>query len=299
MSKHLFIGVDGGASKCVVRLEDEQGQLIGRETSGPATIRFSINQAWASIHAALNKILNSHGISLNDSHYKFHAGMGLAGCEIKEAYSAFLNQQHAFETLVVASDAKTACLGAHGGKDGAIIIVGTGLIGYQLEAGNVTRVGGFGFPHDDKGGGAWLGLKAIGLALQWYDKRVQSSGLAEAVYDYFHQDIDHLVTWANNASSTEFATLAALVIHQSKKGDTSAINLLKVSAKTVLHIGNTLCKAQQAVAPLPVALIGGIAPFLEPYLDVALRTRLRPSQLTPDQGAILLVKDKVFEDKYE
>lgn len=298
MIQRFFIGVDGGATKCIVRVEDEAGCLLGQEMSGPANIRLSVDQAWQSIHSALNKVLQSHSIPFDDNKYQFHVGMGLAGCEITDAYHAFLNHPHVFSTLVVSADSHTACLGAHGGRDGAIIIAGTGTVGFQIEQGKTAKVGGWGFPQDDAGGGAWIGLEAIKVTLQCLDGRHPPSKLAEVLYAYFGCNHDRLVHWANLANSTAFAELAPLVIEQVEAGEESAINIMKQSAKAIDCIGAALyaCQSEQS-QPLPCALVGGIAPFLAPHLGKELRSRLCPCQLPPDAGAILLVRNHLIHRK--
>jgi len=164
MAKDIFIGVDGGGTKCKVRIEDAEGNLLGQARGGPAQIRISVDQAWQSILAAINEALKSTGISLVDKNYRFHAGFALAGTEVKEAVDDFLSRPHPFTNISLKSDAYAACLGAHGGKDGAIINIGTGVIGMRISGDEVIQVGGWGFPHGDEGGGAWLGLEAVRLA---------------------------------------------------------------------------------------------------------------------------------------
>ena len=43
MHKHLFIGVDGGASCCRARVRDMQGNLLGEGYGGPANIHFDLD----------------------------------------------------------------------------------------------------------------------------------------------------------------------------------------------------------------------------------------------------------------
>lgn len=294
MTKSIFIGVDGGASKCTVRVEDERGQLLGRETSGPANIRLSVSQAWHSIYQALEKILSPLDIQFDNQAYQFHAGMGLAGCEVTDAYQAFMRQPTVFETLVVSSDAHAACLGAHGGTDGTVIIIGTGTVGYQIESAHVVKVGGWGFPYDDEGGGAWLGLQAVKVTLQWLDKRLPASGLAAAVYAYFGENQSQLVNWAGLANSTAFAELAPIVIQQYQAGDPAAIQLLQQAAQFIDAMSVALEKAQRTPEILPCSLVGGLSAFLLPFLDAKLFNRLHPCQLPPDAGAILLARRGVL-----
>ena len=293
LQKTFFVGVDGGATKCVVRVEDELGQLIGKETSGPANVRISVEEAWHSINQALKKILNPLGIIINKTDTQFHVGMGLAGCEIKEAYHSFIQQRHSFTKLIVTSDSHTACLGAHAGNEGAIIIIGTGVVGFQLEKGVCTKVGGWGFPTDDCGGGAWLGLKAIQHTLHWYDGRKKLCALVKNIYQHFSNDIDQLVFWSNHATSKAFAELAPLIINASEQGDQCAIDLMQEAALTIDEISDALiAKQMQKNNLLKCSLVGGITSFIQPYLNKKLLERLTPCVLSPDAGAILLVKQE-------
>jgi len=293
MKQSFFVGVDGGATKCIVRLEDETGKLLGREISGPANIRISVMQAYESIHSALTNILLTLHIDRDDPNYAWHAGMGLAGCELTSAYQAFLRQAQSFTTLAVTSDAHTACLGAHAGHDGAIIIIGTGVVGFQLEEGQTAKVGGWGFPQDDEGGGAWLGLQAVKVTLQMLDGRGKPCELADLVYEHFGKDMQHFTAWTNRANSTAFAELAPFVIQSAQAGDSVAIAIMQEAARAINRVSEALYASQiNKNYRLPCSLVGGIAPYLEPYLSSALRARLVPCKLTPDAGAVLLVRDR-------
>lgn len=304
MRQHFYIGVDGGATKSIVRIEDDKGKLLGRITGGPANISLSVDKAWQSINDALSSLLQSLSLSLQDGN-SYHVGMGLAGCEVVTAYQSFINHTHSFTTLVVTSDSHIACLGAHNGKDGAIIIAGTGVVGFQIQKGQTAHVSGWGFPHDDEGGGAWLGLNAIGITLRFLDKRQPVSGLAKAIYSHFNEDMNELVSWANQANSTQFATLAPLVLKQAELQDESAISLLKQAALALDEVGLALfhhqienSKASAVPAEiLPCALVGSIAPFLKPYLSSALKNRLVSCEKSPEEGAIILLKDYLNESE--
>lgn len=290
MKQPIFIGVDGGGTKCLVRVEDKEGHLLGTGTSGAANIRISVPQTWAAIEAALLGILQPLGMRLEDPNYQFHAGMGLAGCEVSTAYQAFMGYPHSFASLTVVSDAETACLGAHDGVDGAIIIAGTGVVGFQLDKQQVTKIGGWGFPHDDLGGGAWLGLEATKTTLQALDGRLPASLLTDTICNHFAGDQAALVDWANQSNSTGFATLAPLVVTAATKGDIHAIHLLRQAASYLDRISDALLGAQQTTTPLPCVLMGGVSSFLLPYVGEKLRSRLTICQATPDVGAIILAR---------
>ena len=297
MTQDIFIGIDGGGSKSKVRVEDRDGNLLGQAINGPANICLSIEGAWRSIHAALEEVLQPKGISLADKNYHFHAGLGLAGCEVVEAVQAFRQHSHPFTTLELSTDAHIACVGAHSGAEGAIIIAGTGVIGYQVEAGKGVRVSGWGFPHDDEGGGAWLGLEATRLTFQWLDQRTEKSPLVEDIFAYFNQDQEKFVTWANSANSSEFARLAPLVINHAQQQEVAAVRLMKKAAHAIDKVGHALTKMRTQEHPLPCCLLGGIAPFIEPWLSEELRATFVARQGDASAGAILIIRERVAKDK--
>jgi len=88
-----------------------------------------------------------------------------------------MQRPHPFRSVAYVHDATIACIGAHGARDGGIVIVGTGSVGFAVVAGREIRVGGYGFPISDEGSGADLGLHAIRLALRAYDERSSLRGL--------------------------------------------------------------------------------------------------------------------------
>ena len=133
MTKHIYIGVDGGGTKSKLIMRDSAGHFLGAGRSGAANIRLSVDVALRSIEEALAEALEAAKINRDDKEYHFHIGLGLAGTEVPEACTEFLARLPDFDTVRLESDAYAACLGAHAGEDGAILIVGTGVIGYKVK----------------------------------------------------------------------------------------------------------------------------------------------------------------------
>jgi glucosamine kinase len=290
----FFVGIDGGGSKCKVRVENSVGQLVGQAITGPANICLSVSAAWHAIYEGLDGIFKPLGMSWGQ--HNLHVCLGLAGLEIPEAKKTFLEYPHAFKYLHLTSDAHIACVGAHHGDDGAIIIIGTGVVGYQIQPNQSNQVSGWGFPHDDEGGGAWLGLEAIKLTFQWLDHRIEKSPLVEDIFAYFNHDRERLITWANEATSTDYAKLAPIIINHAQQEEVAALRLLKKAAHAIERVGHGLLKMQKdSENPLPCCLIGGVAPFIEPLLDEKFRARLVVRKDEPATGAILLMRKSRVE----
>src|SRR5690606_38225213 len=98
---------------------------------------------------------------------------------------------------------------------GAVVIVGTGSVGYRIEAAGRSRlVGGWGFPVGDEGSGAWIGRLAVAQAVQVIDTRYRGrvSDLHRAVMAFCGGTREEMLGWLLGAASTRYAEVAPLVI---------------------------------------------------------------------------------------
>ncbi len=159
-TRALYLGVDGGGSRCRARIEDEYGAVLGEGGSGPATTRLGIDKAWHSVMSACAIAAEQAGLKPEDFAL-MHAGIGLAGLGRAGAEAILKEIVHPFASVRFISDGLAACLGAHGGADGAVVVAGTGSVGVGLIGGRELRFGGYGFPISDEGSGADIGLQAI------------------------------------------------------------------------------------------------------------------------------------------
>lgn len=294
MIKNIFIGVDGGGTKSKLVMRDEAGNFLGSGRSGAANIRLSVDTALNSIEEAFAQALTEAKINRHDKDYHFHIGLGLAGTEVPEACTEFLARLSYFDTVRMESDAYAACLGAHEGEDGAILIVGTGVIGYKVKNGQHKRVSGWGFPYDDVGGGAWFGMHAIRYTLEWCDGRREHSPFLEAVYQSFHNSVTTIVSWADKASATEYATLAPIVTQYLAQGDRWAVELAERGGQSLCRVVEALIEGDET---FPLCLFGGLASFMEPYLKANLKLNIVSRKQDATEGALLMVK-KMAQGKW-
>src|SRR5215469_550115 len=109
-----------------------------------------------------------------------------------------------FASVAVETDAHTACLGAFGGRDGAILILGTGSVGYALIGGRPQSVGGWGFEISDDGSGAQTGCEAVRAAVRAHDGLGPASDFTHAVMARFGGHPRDVVAWVNNARPAEY-----------------------------------------------------------------------------------------------
>jgi glucosamine kinase len=282
----LFIGVDGGGTKTKAIIENTQGELLGMGSAGPGNIRTSVTQSWDSVRTAINQAAVKAEIDLND--YRVHVGLGMAGSEFSPALHDFLATSHAYQTLLLKSDAHIACLGAHAGQDGAIIIIGTGVIGYQILQGQIYCTGGYGFPHADEGGGAWLGMELLRYTFKAIDKRAPWTPVLEHTFVHFGQNKQKLIDYANAAKPSDYAKLAPFIF-KFKEEDLLAKNLLLKAAQEAEAIFTGL-QAQSGQENFPLCLLGGIAPELTEFMHAPLQKNLVTRKFAASEGAIIMIK---------
>lgn len=282
---HFYLGVDGGGTGCRARIVDEAGNVLGQGLSGPATTRLGIDVAWASIARAFGAAVEEAGFGTAELARTF-AGIGLAGIGRKGALEALKALEHPFAAIDFTSDGMGACLGAHSGRDGAIVIAGTGSIGLGFVDGRDIRVGGYGFPISDEGSGADLGLKAVQLALRAHDGRQDRSALLTEVMQRFHDDPMEAVAWMDRATATDYAALAPTVMRHADQGDAAGRRIVQAAAEQIDTIVRTLFDKG---APR-VTLLGGLASPLEPWLAPDVRRRLKPADGDAVSGAIILAR---------
>jgi glucosamine kinase len=284
-SNALFAGVDGGGTGCRARIEDAGGRVLGTGIAGPAALRLGIERAAAEVEKACRAALADAGLDV-DALGALHVAAGLAGLGRKGLSEALAVRPHAFRSVVYAHDAATACLGAHGAREGGIVIVGTGSIGFAVVGGREVRVGGYGFPISDEGSGADLGLHAIRLALRAHDQRTVATRLTRDVMLRFHDDPFEAIAWMDRATATDYATFAPLVMRHADAGDSVARRIVRDAAEQIDELVRRLGECGAA----RVALLGGLASPMQPWLAPDVQRRLVPVEGDAVDGALHLAR---------
>jgi glucosamine kinase len=281
----LFVGVDGGGTGCRARIEDAKGNLLGGGIAGPAALRIGVDRALTEVEKACSAAAEDAGLKA-DVLSSMHAAVGLAGVGRKGALEELVLRPHPFRSVIYAHDATIACIGAHGARDGGIVIIGTGSVGFAVVDGREARIGGYGFPISDEGSGADLGLHAIRMALRAYDERAVGTSLTRDVMLRFHNDPFEAVAWMDHANATDYATFAPLVMRHADSGDPVARGIIREAAEQIDELVRRLCEFG---APR-VALLGGLATSMQPWLAPDVQRRLVPVEGDAVDGALHLAR---------
>lgn len=281
----IFVGIDGGGTGCRARIEDATGRVLGTGIAGPAALRIGVEKALSEVQAACRAALEDAGLG-EDALRSAHAAVGLAGVGRQGALESLVQQPHPFKSVVYTHDATIACIGAHGGRDGGIVIVGTGSVGFAVAGEREIRVGGYGFPISDEGSGADLGLHAIRLALRAYDERVVGTNLTNDVMMRFHNDPFEAVAWMDNATATDYASFAPMVMRHADDGDSIARRIVRDAAEQI----DELVRRLSEFGTTRIALLGGLASSIDPWLAPDVQRRLVAPEGDAVDGALHLAR---------
>ncbi len=160
-----YLGIDGGGSKTVFLLVDENDQEICRVQTGPSN--------WNSVGRDAAASAIREGVARLTGPVPEAVCGGFAGAGRKEGVEFFrsvLEPLFPHSRVRIESDAVAAYVGALGLRPGVLLIAGTGSIAIgRTPDGKMVRAGGWGPQFGDEGSGYWMGREAIQIALQFSD----------------------------------------------------------------------------------------------------------------------------------
>jgi len=282
-----LIGVDGGGTGTRVRLArfSPGGAIeLAQGASGPSGLGLGIARAWAAVQDAVTQAFAAAGIE-RPSLGRMAIGLGLAGVHNRQWAQEFVDADPGYAALRLETDAFSTLLGAHGGRPGAIVAIGTGSVGEVLQPDGTRReVGGWGFPAGDEASGGWIGLAAINHIEQVLDGRRPGGAFADAVVDACGGNRAAIQVWLGQATQTTYATLAPLVLQHA---DDPAARAILVQA------GEEAAAIARALDPdgrLPLALCGGLGSALRDWLPPALAARARAPEGDSARGALRMIE---------
>lgn len=277
-----YVGIDGGGTSCRARIRDEQGNFIGEAKSGSANIMLGAEIAMESILDSITQAAQQGGLS-EKQFAQMHVGLALAGAEHKSSWQKFMALSHPFASIVLNTDAYGACVGAHNGDDGAIMIAGTGSCGIYLQGSEQHVVGGREFPISDQGGGAVMGLRLIQQVLLAEDGIGEKTPLAEHVMAHFDNDVDQIVAWSKTALPRDYGQFSPAIFKHAEQGDCLAITMLKQTAADV----EMFLVALNRKGATRICLMGSIAERIKAWLSPPVQSWVVTPQFDAIEGALM------------
>ncbi len=280
----LYLGVDGGATRCRARLRDAQGKALAEGSGAAANIYVDFAAAVAVMGQVVDEVLGKAGFDRADQ-ARIAIGFGLAGFSDPSDEARVVEAFPGYRLARAANDATTACIGAHAGADGGLVNAGTGSVAIARVAGRETIIGGRGFALGDDGSAAHIGLDALRAAMRSHDGLGPATALTGEILGEFLGDPVAMINWARKAKPGDFGAFAPRVFRRAAECDPIALEIAAEAARAV----EVVTRRVVALGAERVALVGGAGEALRPYLDPEIGALLSAPLRDAADGAILFV----------
>lgn len=285
-----IVAIDAGGSNTRFELFNLSGKSLFSIILGSCHIaQYSKEYSISLLQKGVKTVNNSNN---------FIISAGLAGYgspKNKKLWDDIFQSAFPSTPYYLTNDAKTALIGAHSGRDGLLLICGTGSIALKQQNKQFSRTGGWGYHFGDEGSGYWIGRNILQVFSQQADNRLAKTQLYEQIMHELnltnHYDI--LQISGDLLSRDNIAKLTPLAIELAEDGDIFAINIIDEAVKQLNQMVQALDAAPNK---LPIVLHGGIwknqyfKHRFESLLDPEIKI-IEPAN-SASYGAFLLAKEK-------
>lgn len=279
----LLLGIDGGGTHCRGRLTDHAGHVLAEATGGPANVWSQYDAAINAIESVIDTLFQQAGLAA-DARDRTLLVAGLAGANVASVHSRLQSWQPRCQARYLFTDVEIACAGAHDGAPGAVLIVGTGSQGAAWDGAQFTLLGGWGFALSDAGSGAILGRRARRLALLAHEAIVPASALTERIMALHQHSPEQMLLWSQQATPAEWGSVVPEVFTAAQQGDPHGIALVQQAAADIVQMVQPLLARSHG----KLALMGGLAVPIQPWLPTEIAAQLVPPQGDALSGALRL-----------
>lgn len=302
----ILIGIDGGGTKTHCVVSDFNLQKQFECFGGPSNfLVFGLENVCENLFQLINQCKENLAIEFKDIDI-IVLGTAGAGREsdaknLEDSFRKFLQEKEIESPLFkVVSDARIALEGAFSGKEGSILIAGTGSIMFGKDInGFIHRVGGFGRLIGDEGSGFILGEKGLRAVAKEFDGRGEKTLITEYLKEKYNIDSQEILINQVYKNNFDIPSVAPLVIDCANKGDKIALEIITEEIKElILHI--TSMKRKLKVSPLNVSLVGSLitnenlySRKLKEEIQKMVDVKIKEADYTPAMGAILLAKNLI------
>lgn len=254
------LGIDGGGSKTVCVLMDEQGQVFGRGEAGGSNYQsVGIEVAAQSIKAAISAAVETVVDTVGDITIKAIC-LGLAGVgrpgdfkivkdiveDLQQDNNFYINWSLKENNIIICNDALIALVGGIGDDVGVVAAAGTGSIVFGRNYQGLTkRVGGWGYILGDEGGAYKIAVAGLQAAMRYYDGRDRETCLTRDFQEFFAlENIEYLVDIVYRGGGVkEIAALAPIVDNAAANGDDVANDIVDGAVGDLLLATSTVINA--------------------------------------------------------
>lgn len=233
----FYVGIDGGGTKTAFLCYSEKNKKIS-EFSLPSCHVLQVNkeEAIQILKSGIERICTEAQLQTSD---KVYICAGLAGYgrnqDIRKKIEKICEQCFAPHTFVIKNDAEIALEGALDGKDGILLIAGTGSIALAKKNNNYYRCGGWGYQIGDEGSAYWIAKKLLQAYSMQSDGRMPKTSLLpylkEACAMRDEYDMIAYVSDSLEGKRDKIAKLAIYAYDLAQQNDSVALSIYKETAE--------------------------------------------------------------------
>lgn len=228
----LFIGIDGGGTKTIFVLFNENGVVLKSihldETNPNST--GGIEKTFSTLETGISAIMDNPRAVLSIC-------AGIAGCASgnnKQKIHEFLSKKYPDQQIFVQSDIMNVINSVQNLSSCVSVICGTGSVVYAYDGTNLNRVGGYGYLFDDTCSGFSIGRDAIHAVLAYNDGIGKPTVLKELVEERLGKDPWSCLSDIYKLGKPYIASFSPLVFTAYRLGD-------KVAEKILSNNAHELC----------------------------------------------------------
>jgi glucosamine kinase len=272
----LAAGIDGGATRTRAVLVTEDGTIAGYGSAGPSNYdNIGETAAGENLRAAVDSALRQCGPGSPRAVSSMFLGMaGVVSPADRETVRRLVLAHRLAppESISVDHDIRIALAGGLEGREGIVLIAGTGSSTYGRRSDGRNHRTGWGFLLDDRGSGYFLGLQAMIATVMEADGRGSPTALSHIVRSRFKfSDIDDIlrILYQDRIPVAPIASLAPDVIRLGRSGDAVAAGILRDGAREIARMVATVAERLQFTgSKFPVTMTGGLVDTPGHYRDL-------------------------------
>lgn len=301
-SHNLYLGIDGGGTKTHAVLIGEEKIILGEGFTGAGNpLRVGVENSIKNIFSAIEKSADSAKRSKGDI---VSAEIGLAGVRREDLRHLIRNRFRkilGIHRVEVTTDAEIALYAVTRGKEGLVIIAGTGSVCMGKNSkGETAAAGGWGPLAGDEGGGAGIARRALQMVAKSSDGRGSYTSLSNYAVEYFRagrlEDLS-VAIYAPQVDNARIAGFAKYVSRAAAEGDPVAIGLLAEAGHELgTAAAAVIKKLKMQRRTFPIGKVGGVfrsedfveGPLLSKVLEVAPKAYMSETQDSPAYAGALL-----------
>lgn len=256
-----YVGIDGGGTTSDYCLMTEGFDIIKEGVNGATNINSHGRQAVKNhLDKGLTDLLAGQNIDKNQVMVTLSSA-GVDRPEDKKPYEDIL-EDLGFIHCLITNDAEAALSAGSQGRDGMIVIAGTGSIVFSKRVNVLQRVGGWGHLLGDQGSAYKIAMTALEKILQdadgYGEKTVVEALILKAIGGTCVEDLIPYV-YTESFKKDKLAGLAKYVDQGAMQGDCVAIDIIESQARALADQVKALYKkAFEGEGPVPLVLNGSV-----------------------------------------